>query len=123
MKRPWLLALATLGAMAGLIAAFLFARTPHPLPPAFPPASSSFQAAIYANGIIESEQAGGSDIVIFPQVAAPVTRILVHEGQAVSRDSQLVTLDDAVPRANLELAQANLAGSRGWARRIRYSMS
>nr|WP_256669402.1 biotin/lipoyl-binding protein [Pseudomonas sp. MN1F] len=95
-----------------MIAAFLFARTPRPLPPAFPPASSSFQAAIYANGIIESEQAGGSDIVIFPQVAAPVTRILVHEGQAVSRDSPLVTLDDAVPRANLELAQANLAIAR-----------
>lgn len=112
MKRPWLLALAPLGAVAGLIAAFLFARTPHPLPPAFPPASSSFQAAIYANGIIESEQAGGSDIVIFPQVAAPVTRILVHEGQAVSRDLPLVTLDDAVPRANLELAQANLAIAR-----------
>ncbi|HEN8726376.1 efflux RND transporter periplasmic adaptor subunit [Pseudomonas putida] len=112
MKRPWLLALAPLGVVAGLIAAFLFARTPRPLPPAFPPASSSFQAAIYANGIIESEQAGGSDIVIFPQVAAPVTRILVHEGQAVSRDSPLVTLDDAVPRANLELAQANLAIAR-----------
>ncbi|WP_060497662.1 hypothetical protein [Pseudomonas sp. NBRC 111133] len=41
-----------------------------------------------------------------------MNRILVHEGQAVSRDSPLVTLDDAVPRANLELAQANLAIAR-----------
>ncbi|WP_085639694.1 MULTISPECIES: biotin/lipoyl-binding protein [unclassified Pseudomonas] len=108
MKSPWLQAVALLGALAGLGAAYLFGRTPEPLPPVFPPTSSE-RAAIYANGIVESEQAGGSDIVIFPQVAAPVTRILVHEGQPVSLGTPLVALDDAVPRANLELAEANLA--------------
>jgi energy-coupling factor transporter ATP-binding protein EcfA2 len=70
------------------------------LPPAFAPASSTYDTAIYANGIIESEQSSGSNIVIYPQVAGPVTQVLVHEGQAVTRGLPLVTLDDALPKAN-----------------------
>ncbi|SDP00629.1 HlyD family secretion protein [Pseudomonas arsenicoxydans] len=112
MKKPVLFALAVLGIVGGLVAAYLFGRTPQTLPPAFAPASSTFDTAIYANGIIESEQSGGSNIVIYPQVAGPVTQVLVHEGQSVSRGTPLVNLDDAVPRANFELAQANLATAR-----------
>jgi HlyD family secretion protein len=107
-----LFALAILGVLGGLIAAYLFGRTPQTLPPAFAPASSSYDTAIYANGIVESEQSGGSNIVIYPQVAGPVTQVLVHEGQVVARGMPLVTLDDAVPRANLELAQANLTTAK-----------
>lgn len=112
MKKPMLFALAILGVLGGLIAAYLFGRTPQTLPPAFAPASSSYDTAIYANGIVESEQSGGSNIVIYPQVAGPVTQVLVHEGQVVARGMPLVTLDDAVPRANLELAQANLTTAK-----------
>ncbi|WP_248795482.1 efflux RND transporter periplasmic adaptor subunit [Pseudomonas sp. MWU13-2105] len=112
MKNRWLFSLALLGVLAGLVAAYLLGRTPQTLPPAFAPASSPYDSAIYANGIIESEQAGGANIVIYPQVAGPVTQILVHEGQRVTRGLPLVTIDDAVPRANFELAQANLSTAR-----------
>ncbi len=107
-----LFALAVLGVLGGLTAAYLFGRTPPTLPPAFAPASSSDATAIYANGIIESEQPGGSNIVIYPQVAAPVAQVWAYEGQTVSRGAPLVALDDAVPRASFELAQANLATAR-----------
>ncbi|QJP95435.1 MULTISPECIES: efflux RND transporter periplasmic adaptor subunit [Pseudomonas] len=112
MKKSLLFTLAVVGVLGGLIAAYLLGRTPQPLPPAFAPASSNDASAIYANGIIEGEQPGGSNIVIYPQVAAPVTRVWVQEGQTVNRGEPLVTLDDAVPRANFELAQASLATAR-----------
>lgn len=112
MRKHLLFALAVLGVLAGLSAAYLFGRTPQTLPPAFAPASSSYDSAIYANGIIESEQSGGSNIVIYPQVAGPVTQVLVNEGQAVTRGMPLMTLDDALPRANFELAQANVVTAR-----------
>lgn len=112
MKKPILFALAILGVLAGLVAAYLFGRTPQTLPPAFAPASSSYESAIYANGIIESEQSGGSNIVIYPQVAGPVTQVLVREGQTVTRGTPLVMIDDALPRANFELAQANMSTAR-----------
>lgn len=112
MKKPILFALAVLGVLGGLTAAYLFGRTPQTLPPAFAPATSTYDTAIYANGIIESEQSGGSNIVIYPQVAGPLTQVLVHEGQVVTRGVPLVTIDDALPRANFELAQANLTTAR-----------
>lgn len=108
MRNRLLFVLAVIGVLAGLVAAYLLGRTPHALPPAFAPASSPYETAIYANGIIESEQSGGSNIVIYPQVSGPVTQVRVQEGQVVTRDMPLVTIDDAVPRANVELAQANL---------------
>lgn len=112
MKNRLLFGVAVLGVLAGLVAAYLFGRVPQTPPPVFAPASSPYETAIYANGIIESEQSGGSDIVIYPQVAGPVTQLLVHEGQKVTLGTPLVTLDDAVPRANYELAQANLSTAR-----------
>ncbi|MGE8176808.1 efflux RND transporter periplasmic adaptor subunit [Pseudomonas fluorescens] len=108
MKNRVLFVLAVIGVLAGVTAAYLLGRTPRPLPPAFAPASSTYDTAIYANGIIESEQPGGSNIVIYPQVSGPITQVLVQEGQAVTRGTPLVTIDDAVPRANFELAQASL---------------
>ncbi|POA31558.1 MULTISPECIES: efflux RND transporter periplasmic adaptor subunit [unclassified Pseudomonas] len=108
MKNRVLFVLAVIGVVAGVTAAYLLGRTPRPLPPAFAPASSTYDTAIYANGIIESEQPGGSNIVIYPQVSGPITQVLVQEGQAVTRGTPLVTIDDAVSRANFELAQASL---------------
>ena len=112
MNKPMLFTLAILGVLGGLIAAYLLGRTPQTLPPAFAPASSTYDTAIYANGIIESEQSSGSNIVIYPQVAGPDTQVLVQEGQAVTRGLPLVTLDDALPKANFELAQATLNTAR-----------
>jgi len=103
-----LFAMAVIGVLAGLVAAYFFGRTPQPLAPAFAPASSPYETAIYANGIIESEQSGGSNIIIYPQVPGPVTHVLVHEGQHVTAGMSLLTIEDSVPKANFDLAQANL---------------
>ena len=42
-------------------------------PPVFNPASNPYERGIYANGIIESEQASGANVNVFPEVAGTVT--------------------------------------------------
>lgn len=43
MKNRVLFVLAIIGVLAGLVAAYLFGRTPHALPPAVAPASSPYE--------------------------------------------------------------------------------
>lgn len=112
MRNKILFGLAIGGVLAGLIAAYIFSREEQVLPPVFTPASSPYETAIFANGIIEGEQSGGSNIVIYPQVSGPVTQVFVHEGQVVSTGMPLLTIDDSVPRANLELAESNVKTAR-----------
>jgi HlyD family secretion protein len=78
----------------------------------FKPVSSPYQSAIYANGIIESDQSSGANINIYPEVSGPVTRVLVAEGQAVAAGALLFEIDNSVPGANVEVAESNLAMAR-----------
>jgi len=105
-------ALSVLGILAGLVAAYLFGIERKAQPPVFTPVSSPYDSAIYANGIIESDQTNGANINIFPEVSGPITQVLVHEGQQVSAGTLLFTIDDSVPRANMELVEANLKAAR-----------
>jgi len=75
-------------------------------PPVFKPVSNPFESAIYANGMIESDQSNGANINIFPEVSGPITQVFVHEGQQVSAGTPLFTIEDSVQRANTELAEA-----------------
>jgi HlyD family secretion protein len=100
--------LSIIGIIAGLVAAYFFGRERKAQPPVFQPVSSPFETAIYANGIVESDQPSGANINIYPEVTGPITRVLVHEGQQVSAGTPLFTIDDSVPSANRELAAANL---------------
>jgi HlyD family secretion protein len=68
----------------------------------FAPVSSPYDSAIYANGIVESDQSSGSNINIFPEVSGPITKVLVREGQQVSAGAPLFTIDDSVQRATTE---------------------
>jgi len=101
-------ALAIIGILAGLVAAYIFGMERKAQPPVFKPVSNPYESAIYANGMIESEQPNGANINIFPEVSGPITQVLVREGQPVSAGTLLFTIDDSVPRANAELAEANL---------------
>ena len=65
----------------------------------FKPVSNPYESAIYANGIIESDQSSGENINIYPEVSGPITKVLVHEGQQVSAGTPLFTIDDSVQRA------------------------
>ena len=97
---------AGVGFALAIISAFLFSRTPKPQPPLFTPAANPYAHGIYSNGIIESEQAQGQNINIYPEVAGPITRILVAEGQKVRKGDALLSLDDSVQRATAEQQQA-----------------
>ena len=94
--------LAILGLIGALIAAYLFGVQRKPQPPVFAPVSSPYDSAIFANGIIESDQSSGSNINIYPEVSGPVTKVFVHEGQEVAAGAPLFTIDDSIQRANTE---------------------
>ena len=92
-------ALALIGILAGLVAAYIFGLQRKPPAPVFNPTSNPYASAIYANGMIESDQPSGENINVFPQVSGPVTRVLVQEGQSVKAGAPLFDIDDSVQRA------------------------
>ena len=94
--------LSIIGVLAALVAAYLFGRERKAQPPVFKPVSSPYESAIYANGIIESDQSSGENINIFPEISGPITRVLAHEGQEVPAGAPLFTIDDSVQRAITE---------------------
>jgi HlyD family secretion protein len=99
------------GLLFAVISAFIASRQPKALPPAFNPAANPYTKGIYANGIIESVQAQGENINIYPEVSGPITRVFVAEGAKVHKDDLLLTIDDSVQRATAEqqLSQAEAA--------------
>jgi HlyD family secretion protein len=94
--------LSILGVLAALVAAYWFGLQRKAQPPVFKPVSNPYDSAIYANGIIESDQSSGENINIFPEVAGPITKVLVREGQQVSAGTPLFSIDDSVQRATTE---------------------
>lgn len=102
MKNKLLFAFAFFGVLAGLAVAYISSREKAPQPPVFNPAPNPYAKGIYANGIVESYQANGENINIYPEVAGTVTQILVAEGQSVPKGTPLVAIDDSVQRAIAE---------------------
>ncbi len=111
MRTRLLFILSVLGLLAGLLSAAFFAIRAQPNTPVFNPPSNPYDRGIYANGIVESEQASGANINVYPEVAGTVTEIAVREGQRVSRGTPLVHIEDSVQRATAEQqgAQATAA--------------
>ena len=102
MRNKIIFALSILGILAGLTGAYLFGIERKAQPPVFKPVSSPFDSAIYANGIIESDQASGSNINIYPDVSGAAVQVLVHEGDDVAAGAPLIAIDDSVQRAATE---------------------
>ncbi len=103
--------LSALGVIAGLTAAFLLGRVKSSQPPVFQPVSSPFASAIYANGIIESDQGSGANMNLFPEVTGPVIEILVRDGQLVKAGTVLVIIDNRLPIANSEQLRSQSAAA------------
>lgn len=102
MRNKVIFTLSILGILAGLISAYILGVERHAQPPVFNPVSSPYETAIYANGMIESEQQAGENINIYPEVPGPITKILVQEGQKVAAGTPLLTIDDSVQKATAE---------------------
>jgi len=94
--------LSFLGLVAGIWVAYLSGKTQPAQPPAFRPATNPYPSAIYANGILESDQPSGENISIYPEVPGTVKKILVAEGQQVKKGTPLLLLDDSIQRATVE---------------------
>lgn len=100
MNNKLIFAVSGLGIAAGLVAALVFGMERKAQPPVFAPASSPFASAIYANGIVESDQPSGENVNIYPEVAGLITRVLVREGQRIVAGTPLFAIDDAVQKAS-----------------------
>jgi HlyD family secretion protein len=102
-----------IGLVFALVSAFIASQQPSAQPPVFNPAANPYAKGIYANGIIESVQAQGENINIYPEVSGPITQALVAEGARVHKGDSLLMIDDSVQRATAEQqrsqAQAALA--------------
>jgi HlyD family secretion protein len=94
------------GLLLALVSAYLFSRQPKPQPPLFNPAANPYANGVYTEGMIESDQAQGENINIYPEVTGPITQVLVSEGQRVHRGDALVSIDDSVQRATAEQQKA-----------------
>lgn len=106
MRNKLLFTLAAVGIVFGLYSAYVFSRPIHAQPPVFNPAANPYANGIYADGIVESLQSEGANVTIYPEVAGPITRILVAEGQHVCQGTPLLTIDDSVERAIVEQQRA-----------------
>lgn len=64
LRNKIIFSLSIIGVAAALIAAFIFGIARKAQPPVFKPVSSPYESAIYANGIVESDQPSGANINI-----------------------------------------------------------
>src|SRR5512141_2932493 len=64
--------------------------------------------ALTAVGSLRSDET----VIVRPEVAGRISRILFREGERVSKGQVLVKLDDSVQKADLDKASANLVLSR-----------
>lgn len=111
MNNRVLFALAGAGILIGLGSALYYGIERKAQPPVFNPAPNPYPSGLYANGIVQSDQANGTDTALYPEVAGTVTQIAVAEGQRVKHGDILIVLDDSVQRAATEQlgAQAQAA--------------
>lgn len=91
--------LSFLGLLAGGVTAYLSAIVQPPLPPAFNPPVNPYSQGIYAEGMVESAQASGENINVYPEVSGTVKEIPVREGQEVKKGTVLLAIDDSIQRA------------------------
>ena len=106
MRYRLLFTLAFIGILAGGVASYLFSIQKPAQPPVYNPASNPYARGIYAEGIVESDQASGSNINVYPEVPGTVKQILVTEGQTVHKGDPLVLIDDSIQRATAEQLQS-----------------
>jgi len=106
MKNKLIFTLSLVGILAGTATAYFFGIKKPALAPVFEPASNPYPSGIYAEGIVESVQASGENVNVYPEVAGTVSQILVAEGQGVKKGTPLLLIDDSIQRATTEQQQS-----------------
>jgi HlyD family secretion protein len=109
--RKALFILSAVGLIGGCVVAYVGARTAAALPPAFNPAANPYKEGIYASGILESNQASGQNINVYPEVSGTVKAILVEEGQEVHKGDLLLQIDESIQSATVEQLQSQALAS------------
>lgn len=102
MRNKILFIISGAGLLLALVSALIFSEQPKTPRPLFNPAANPYAKGIYSEGMVESEQAQGENINIYPEVPGPITQVLVSEGQQVHKGDALLTIDDSVQRATAE---------------------
>ena len=106
MRNRLVFILSAVGLILAVLSAYVFSVQPKPPPPVFTPTANPYGRGIYCEGMIESEQAQGVNINIYPEVPGVVTRVFVNEGQSVRQGDALLSIDDSVQRATSEQLRA-----------------
>jgi len=119
MRSKPIFVLSGLGVVLAVASAVIFSQEPKAQPPVFNPAANPYAKGIYANGIIESEQSQGENVTIYPEVAGPVTSVLVREGALVKKGDPLLTIDDSVQRATAEQQESQAAAAAALLRELK----
>jgi HlyD family secretion protein len=114
-----LFVLAGVGVVAGIAGAIISSHRDPPNAPVFNPAPNPYANGIYANGIVESDQAHGSNVYLYPEVGGTVVQVPVHAGQAVHRGDLLVQMDDRVQRATTEQLEAQARAAQAMLEELR----
>lgn len=108
MRNKVIFALVGVGVVLAVISAYVYSRPPKPQPPVYKPASNPYAQGVFANGIIESYQAHGENINLYPEVSGTIRAILVAEGASVTEGTPLLFIDDTVQRATTEQQKSQL---------------
>jgi len=112
MRNKLIISLAIFGVLLAVGTAYYWGKKQASLPPAFAPASNPYENGIYAEGIVEALQASGSNINIYPEVPGTVNAIFVKEGDNVVAGGPLLSIDDALQKANTAQAKAQIAAAK-----------
>jgi len=106
MRNKIIFILSGVGIILAIVSAYIFAIQPLAQKPSFNPAANPYANGIYANGIVESMQAQGENINIYPDVSGRITKIMVTEGAKVKEGDTLLIIDDSVQRAIVQQQKA-----------------
>jgi HlyD family secretion protein len=107
------------GLLIALVSAYIFGEQPKVQPPLFNPAANPYGKGIYSDGMIESDQAQGENINLYPEVTGPITQVFVAEGQQVHKGDPLLAIDDSVQRATTEQLKAQSEAAQAMLRELK----
>lgn len=102
MKKEMIFIISGIGILGGMVTGIYSNIAQPALPPVFNPAANPYSSALYAEGLVESVQASGENINIYPEVAGTVKEILVAEGQEVRKGMSLLQIDSSIQSATTE---------------------